>query len=112
MKLVNSTPNGQVFICHRQRIAHVEFGNVFLKLTYKEFNQLVEYVNTIDYCYYLRKNAQAQNKRKLLLNIGFEDMFVAMHESEFLEFKSLLSLKPSKAMLRCGQIVMHTMQWN
>ncbi len=33
MKLLNFTPNGQIFICPCQNKFHIEFGNLFLLLT-------------------------------------------------------------------------------
>ncbi len=113
MKLVNSTPNGQIFVCPRKRKLHLEFGNLFLMLSYDEFNQLVAYVNSIDYEFYLKKNKNAQNKRKLLLNIGFEDMFLALNETEFHELKNLISLRKKKqCMLHSSQINNHVLQLN
>jgi hypothetical protein len=106
MKLVNSTPNGQIFICPCKKKVHLEYGNLFLMLTFDEFNQLATYVKSIDYQFYLGKNKNAQNKRKLLLNIGFQEMYFALNITEFLEFKSLISLRKRKqCMLHISQIV-------
>ena len=93
MKLINSTPNGQVFICPCQNKLHLEFGNLFLILTYDEFNSMNDYVGGIDYKHFLNINQNAQNRRKLLLHFGFRSAYLALNESEFLEFKKLLSLK-------------------
>jgi len=112
MKLVNQSPNGQIFMCVRKKTLHVEFGNVFLMLSFHEFNKLVDYVNSIDHEFYLKKNAQAQNKRKLLLNIGFNEMFMALNKSEFLEFKSLVNLKKSPDILKSSQIINNVLQLN
>ncbi len=38
MKLINSTSNGQIYRGRCQRKLHLEFGNLFLLLTYVEFN--------------------------------------------------------------------------
>ena len=93
MRLIKSTLNGQIFICPCQNKLHLEFGNLFLILTYDEFNYLNDYVRGIDYKHYLTKNQNAQNRRKLLLHFGLKGAFLALNESEFLEFKELLSLK-------------------
>ncbi|MFW5706809.1 MAG: DUF6686 family protein [Bacteroidota bacterium] len=113
MKLVTSTPNGQIFVCARKRKLHLEFGNLFLMLTYDEFNQLAAYIKSIDYQHYLEKNKNAQNKRKLLLNIGFQDMFFAVTATEFLELKNLISLQKKKhCMLHSSQINNNVLQLN
>ena len=93
MKLINSTLNGQIFICPRQNKLHLEFGNLFLVLTYDEFNAMNDYVRGIDYKHFLKINQSAQNRRKLLLHFGFRSAYLALNESEFLEFKELMSLK-------------------
>jgi hypothetical protein len=93
MKLINSTSNGQIFTCPCQKIVHLEFGNLFLLLTYDEFKFLNNYVKNIDYKHFLNKNRNAQNRRKLLLHFGKSGAYLALHENEFIEFKSLISLK-------------------
>jgi len=93
MRLIKSTLNGQIFICPCQNKLHLEFGNLFLILTYDEFNAMNDYVRGIDYKHFLNINQSAQNRRKLLLHFGFRSAYLALHESEFLEFKELLSLK-------------------
>lgn len=106
MKLVNSIPNGQIFVCPHRKKLHLEYGNLFLMLSYDEFNQFVAYVNSIDYQFYLKKNKNAQNKRKLLLNIGFEDMFLALNETEYHELKNLISLRTKKqSLLHTSKII-------
>ncbi|MFW5759430.1 MAG: DUF6686 family protein [Cyclobacteriaceae bacterium] len=93
MKLINSTANGQIFICPCQRKLHLEFRNLFLLLTYDQFNSLNTYVRTIDRKYFLYKNRNEHNRRKLLLRFGKSSAYLVLHENEFLEFKALLSLK-------------------
>jgi len=113
MKLVNSSPNGQIFVCARKRKVHLEFGNLFLMLNFDEFNQLVKYINSVDYDFYLEKNKNAQNKRKLLLNMGFEEILLAVHLNEFIELKNLVSLRKKKhCMLHSSQINNNVLQLN
>ncbi len=113
MKLLNSTLNGQIFFCPRRRKLHLEFGNLFLTLSYDEYNRLVAYVKSIDYQFYLEKNKNAQNKRKLLLNIGFEGVFLALNTTEFHELINLISFKKKKHyMLHSSQIINNVLQLN
>jgi len=112
MKLINESPNGQIFLYPHNKVVHVEFGNLLVKLTYCEFNQFARYVNSIDYLVYLEKNSHAQNRKKLLLYIGFDEIFLALNESEFLELNSLLSLKQHKMMLKSNQIICGALQLN
>ncbi len=91
MKIINSTPNGQIFTNISKKIVHLEFGNMLVNFSNDEFESFKMYVNSIDYKFYLAKNQQSQNRRKLLLHIGSNNGFLALNESEFVELKQLLS---------------------
>ena len=93
MKILNSTPHGQIFVCPCHNLLNLEFGNILIKLNYDEMSRLTDYVNSIDYGYYLELNDKTANRRKILLNIGFKDIFLALNGDEFMELKSLLSMK-------------------
>ncbi|MFV0471251.1 MAG: DUF6686 family protein [Paludibacteraceae bacterium] len=103
MKLINSTPNGQIFICTCRNRVHLEFGNIFFNLSVNEFKKYREYVNSIDYKFYIDKNKNAQNRRKLLLHTGQQGSYMALNVAEFLELKGLISLKQ-----RTGKIEIST----
>ena len=105
MKLISSTPNGQIFVCPCQKIIHLEFGNLLLNLSFDELGAFKEYVNSIDFEFYLAKNRNAQNRRKLLLHYGSKGSYFALNASEFLELKELLSLKPQKQELKLEHLV-------
>lgn len=90
MNLINTTPNGQIFACPCIRKIHLEFGNLLLSLSYDEFSEFTDYVNSIDYKYYLIKNRKAENRRKLLLHIGKKDIHLALFPCEFIELRKLL----------------------
>ncbi len=100
MKLISSTPNGQIFFCPCHKTVHLEFGNMLLKLTFEQLDAFKEYVSTIDYKLYLAKNRDAQNRRKLLLYCGSNSNYFALNENEFLELKELLALKIEKQELK------------
>jgi len=93
MKLLSSTPNGQIFACPRHNKVHLEFGTMFMQLTNEELGQFSEYVNSIDYKFWLAQNQNAQNRRKLLLYLKPTGTYLALHLHEFLELKDLLSLR-------------------
>lgn len=94
MKLVNSTRNGQLFECsYCQNKLRLEFGNIFLHLSYDEFTQFAQYINSIDYQFYLTKNRNAPNRRKLILCLDSKNVNMALNIHEFLELKDLVSLK-------------------
>ncbi len=93
MKILNSTPHGQIFACPCHNLLNLEFGNILIKLNYDELSRLTDYVNSIDYVYYLELNDKAANRRKILLDIGFRDIFFALNGDEFMELKRLLSMK-------------------
>ncbi|HAJ98736.1 MAG TPA: hypothetical protein DCM62_01795 [Bacteroidales bacterium] len=112
MKLISESPNGQIFLCQTIKVVHVEFGNMFLKLTFNEFSQFAAYVKSIDYVFYLAKNNHAQNRKKIVLNVGFDDLYLVLNEGEFLELKSLISLNKHNTMLKSNQIIGSTLQLN
>lgn len=93
MKIINSTYRCQIFTCPNCNKVHIEFGNVCINLTHQELEKFKDYVNSIDYQYYLFKNRNAQNRRKLLLYIGANGRFLALNANEFIELKNLLSNK-------------------
>lgn len=100
MKVINTTKNGQIFICSCHNKINFEFGNVFVKMTEEEFRRFKQYVKTINSSEFLRRNRGAQNRRKLLLHVGGSEIFFALNADEFSELKELLSLteKPRQAM--------------
>lgn len=112
MKLISASSNGQIFFCPHNKIVHVEFGCMFVKFTYHDFCHFTNYVKSIDYMFYLEKNQHAQNKRKILLNIGFDDLFLGLNEVEFLELRRLLSLEKCEMMLKSDQICCNMLQLN
>ncbi len=99
MKIINSTPNGQIFFCPRQNIYHLEFGNLFLHLSSSEINQFTDYVYSIDHKHYLEKNQSSQNKRKLLLQVGARHIYLALNLFEFLELRDLVSLRKNATLV-------------
>jgi len=112
MKLLSSTPNGQIFACPCQKIVHLEFGNLLLNLSFDELEAFREYVNSIDFEFYLAKNKNAQNRRKLLLHCGLNGNFLALNAGEFLELKELLSLKPQKQKLKLEHLLTEKINLN
>jgi hypothetical protein len=112
MKLISSTPNGQIFACPCQKIIHLEFGNLLLNLSFDELGAFKEYVNSIDYRFYLAKNRNAQNRRKLLLHCGLNGNFLALNANEFLELKELLSLKFKKQEFRIENLLTENINLN
>jgi hypothetical protein len=105
MKLINKTLNGQIAYCSHHKMFHLEFGNLMFHLTYVELKKFSNYVNSIDYEFYLEKNKKANNKRKLLLDLGFNNIFFCLHASEFTELKDLLSLKKDTYLTRNTNII-------
>lgn len=90
----------------------LEFGNVFLVLTYDELGEFAEYINAIDYKFYYKKNQYAQNRRKLLLRIGPKNIYLAVTPKEFLELRELVSLKSKNKILDNSEIIDFKMIFN
>lgn len=104
MKLVNKTSNGQIAFCPDSKVFHLEFGNLFLTLTPCELQGFYKYVCSIDYKYYLNRNKEAFNNRKLLLEVGCYKVKLCLHASELFELKNLLSGKKNTWSLSPGKI--------
>jgi hypothetical protein len=112
MEIISSTSNGQIFVCPCNRMLQLEFGNLFLVLTYDELGEFAEYINAIDYKFYCKKNQYAQNRRKLLLRIGSKNVYLAATPKEFLELRELLSLKSKNKILDNSEIIDFKMIFN
>jgi hypothetical protein len=112
MKLINSTPNGKIFTCPCQKIVHLEFGNLLLNLSFDELGAFKKYVNSIDFEFYLAKNRNAQNRRKLLLHCGLNGNYLALNAGAFLELRELLSLKPPKQELKLEHLLTNNITLN
>ncbi|WP_143255057.1 DUF6686 family protein [Alkalitalea saponilacus] len=105
MKLICKSSNGQVTFCPCANLFHLEFGNLLLTLSYEELKQMHCYVCSIDHKYYLHLNKDSFNRRKLLLNIGTRKAFFCLNPSEFLELKTLLSLKRKPCLIKNSTLV-------
>ncbi|PID93266.1 MAG: hypothetical protein CSA95_08405 [Bacteroidetes bacterium] len=93
MKILSRTQNGQIFSCPCKKRVSLEFGNLFLNMSEEEMRRFSEYVHSIDYEFYIHRNRDAVNRRKLLLHLGEEGVYFAVTPAEFLELKELLSFK-------------------
>lgn len=91
VKTINKTPNGQITYITDRDTYFVEFGNQCFYLKEENLNHFRKYVETIDFQHYLQKNKDAVNNRKLMLNIGLQNVFFCVNKNEFLELKQLLS---------------------
>lgn len=96
MKRINSTPNGQLLYCEGHRTYHIEFGNLFVSMNPENFESFKSYLKTIQWEYYLERNRNAANRRKLVVNIGSQSIFMGLSSSEFMELKRLVD-QPSKS---------------
>lgn len=68
----------------------MEFGNVLLKLSQQELIDFTEYVSKVDFEYWLQKNKDCFNTRKLMLDIGAKKCGFALHVTELKELLALL----------------------
>jgi hypothetical protein len=105
MGIISSTPNGQIFVCPCHYKLFLEFGNMFLHLTYDELGYFKEYINSIDFAFYLKKNKDARSRRKLMLYIGDKNIHLALNPNEFIELKELLSLKKPTGIIDSSNII-------
>ena len=87
--------NGQLTYCSARNMYYLEFGNIFLTFTAEELHNFASYIRNIDYRYYLQKNKDSFNRRKLLLHAHKPNTMFGVNENEFLELKDLLMLTPT-----------------
>lgn len=105
MEFTHKTPNGQICFCNLHNCYHLEFGNIFLHLSYDELEKMRDYVSSIDYLFYLEKNKNSPTRRKLLLNIGSLKIYLCLDPTEFIELRELLSLKKKPAILKNREVI-------
>lgn len=90
MALINETTNGRLCYCERCRLYHLEFGNMFFKLTESELANFKAYVEGIDGIYYTHLNRHAGNNRKILLQTASKTLLFCVNAIELEELKSLV----------------------
>jgi len=105
MKLINSSPQGQLAFCPCKRIYFLEFGNVCLRFQPHELKNFLNYITGIDAVWYCKLNQQSFNKRKLLLNTNGVGTFIALNRAEFFELRNLLLLKNSGQFLHPNELL-------
>ena len=103
--MLNKTSNGQITFCPHHNNYHLEFGNMFLHLSHNELQELCEYVKSVDYQHYFHRNHNSSNIRKLLLNIGSNNIHFALNLNEFIELRNLLLLQPNKEIIQNKEII-------
>jgi len=91
---------------------HLEFGNLFIHLSDDELIRFKDYVESIEPNFYLIRNKEAQNRRKLMLSIGSKKIFFALYANEFAELRELLSLRKKNDIIRNTEIIGHEMIFN
>ncbi len=104
MKLVNKTPNGQIAFCPDREVFHLEFGNMFMTFTPRELQSFQQYVCNVDCQYYLHRNKDTFNNRKLLLEVGCNRVKFCLYVNEFFELKDLLSGENNTWYLTPGKV--------
>ena len=107
MKLIKSTPNGQITYCPCTKRFGLEFGNLYLFFDAEELRSFNNYLQSIDYKHYLTANEDACNKRKLMLIIGASDIYLCLHANEFLELRELVSLKKTAGIISNKEVINH-----
>lgn len=91
MELLVKKQLGQVTYCNIQKIYFIEFGNILFKFAKDKLIQFCNYVNKVDYEYWLKQNKDCFNTRKLLLDCGAKQCGFALHVSELKELSELLN---------------------
>lgn len=112
MTTINTSPHGQIAYCANQDVFFLEFGNQCFYMKPFAFEQFKIYVENIDYEFYLNKNKNAYNKRKLMLNIGLKNVYFCLNKEEILELKDLIFNKKTKTKHHSNELLSFDIIYN
>lgn len=65
LKTISRVKSGELSICYQCETYHLEFNNIYLEFTRKEFEQFKTYILEINIDYWECKYANAKIKRKI-----------------------------------------------
>ena len=91
--IISKTQNGQVFRCNKCNLIHIEYKNLNLNFTEKQYDEFVKYINGLDGKKWEAINQNSQFKRKIIIPTGNHSFRVLFTNQELKEFKQLISTK-------------------
>jgi len=93
MSVINSTTNGQLILCKKCGLYHLEFGNLLFDFKEETLKRFKSYINSIDGDYYHSVNDHIANRRKIHLSTHLKGFKICLTLEELYELRNLLSEK-------------------
>ena len=93
MELISKTRNGMITYCAHCRVYHLEFGNLFFRLSEAGFECLRNYIVSINGPYCERSNGKMTANRKIFLKLPAENVYFCVYRAELEELKALVLLQ-------------------
>ncbi len=91
MTLIGTSTNGQVFKCESCKAIHIEYKNINLNFSEKQFKYFVEHLNTLDGKSIEKKYAHSPYNRKIAIATTHKAVNILLNNEELEELKLLLS---------------------
>ncbi len=91
MKLISTTTNGQVFKCDSCKAIHIEYKNINLNFSEKQFKRFADFLNTLDGESMEDSQINSPYHRKIAIATSHKAVNVLLNKEELEEFKLLLS---------------------
>ncbi|WP_194766882.1 DUF6686 family protein [Tamlana sp. I1] len=91
IKVLSKVKSGELSLCIKCQVYHLEFNNIYLELNKNEFMQFKNYLNTIEIDYWEHKYACAKVKRKIPIPSMQNNLVLMFKRQEIYELKRLFS---------------------
>ncbi len=91
MKLISTTTNGQVFKCDSCKAIHIEYKNINLNFSEKQFKRFADFLNTLDGESMEESQSHSPYQRKIAIATSHKAVNVLLNKEELEELKLLLS---------------------
>ena len=88
MELISRTRNGMITYCAHCKVYHLEFGNLFFRLSEAGFECLRNYIVSINGPYCERSNRKMNANRKIFLKLPAQNVYFCVCTAELEELKS------------------------
>ena len=93
MELISRTRNGMITYCAHCKVYHLEFGNLFFRLSEAGFECLRNYIVSLNGPYCERSNRKMNANRKIFLKLPAQNVYFCVCTAELEELKSLVLLQ-------------------
>ncbi|GAA4233716.1 hypothetical protein GCM10022291_11460 [Postechiella marina] len=91
IKIISKVKSGELSICTQCHIYHLEFNNIYLEFSKKEFKRFKAYILDIEIDYWEHKYALAKVKRKIPIPSMQQNLVLMFKRQEIRELQILLT---------------------